>query len=171
MSRMPPRFLSATNTKSSMALWTDCRVLGSLAGNLGQVRSHVLLMLDLTQTQGKTSYIHLRMVGSMINGEPFLYQSLRGTVYHVSDTITKITSLPSGSGDIVAYVDADEKKFEPQMFIRHPRSRLLRPHHQGAQHQPWLKQMGNVRFPLTFATALWTDSELFVTGFVISLRV
>jgi len=122
-------------------------------------------MLDLTKTQGKTSYIHLRMVLSMISGESFLYQSLGGTVYHVSDTITMITSW-SGSADIVAYVDADEKKFAPQMFIRHPRVKIVAASSPRGTHQPWLKQMG---FPLTFATALWTDRELFVTGFVISL--
>ena len=126
-------------------------------------------MLDLTQTQGKTSYVHLRMVVSMISGESFLYQSLGGTVYHVSDTVTMITSW-SGSADIVAYVDADEE-FEPQMFIRHPRVKIVAASSPRGTHQLWLKQMRNVRFPLTFATALWTDSELFVTGFVISLRV
>jgi hypothetical protein len=105
----------------------------------------------------------------MINGEPFLYQSLRGTVYHVSDTITTINSWPSGSGDIVAYVEADEKKFEPQMFMRHPQVKIIAASSPSGTNQPWLTQMGNVGFPLTLATALWTDSELFVTGFVISL--
>jgi hypothetical protein len=129
-------------------------------------------MLHLTQIQGKTAYIHYRMVGSMINGEPFLYQSLRGTVYHVSDTITTINSWPSGSGDIVAYVEADEKKFEPQMFMRDPRVKIIAASSPSGTNQPWMTQMGNVGFPLTLATALWTDSELFVTGFRnISLRV
>ena len=107
----------------------------------------------------------------MINGSPFLYQTLDGTVYHVSDTVTTITSWPSGAEKIVAYIDADEKKFEPQSFIRHRSVKIIAASPPRGTDQPWMKQMGNVGFPITFATALWTDSELFVTGFVLPLRV
>src|SRR5258705_5674535 len=74
-------------------------------------------------------------------------------------TITAITSWPSGSGDIVTYIDADEKNFEPQMFIRHPQIKIIAPSSPRGTNG------------LTFATAPWTDGELFVTGFVTSPRV
>ena len=142
-----------------------------ISGQPGTGRIPVsLLMLNLTQTQGKTAYLYIQMVRSMIDGSPFLYQTLRGTVYHISDTITPITSLPPGS-KFVAYVDADEKKFEPQSFLRHPLVKIIAASSPRGTEQPWMKQMGNAGFPITFASALWTDSELFMTGFVISIQV
>ena len=100
----------------------------------------------------------------MIKGSPFLYQTLEGTVYHVSSTITMITSRPSGSGKFVAYVDGDEKEFEPQWFIWSVE--IIAASSLKDTDQPWMKQMGNISFPIAFAPALWTDSELFVAGFL-----
>ena len=171
--RMPLAFL-IRNEYEILSELVDRQGSAIISGQPGTGRIPVFpLMLDLTQTQGKTTYFYLRMVVAMINGSPFLYQTLGGTVYHVSDTITTITSWPSGSGSgkIVAYVDADEKKFEPQSFIRHRSVKIIAASSPKGTNQPWMKQMGNVGFPITFASALWTDSELFVTGFVISLRV
>ena len=171
-SRMPPTFLIRDEYKILDDIVDELQGSGIISGQPGTGNLLVFpLMRDLTQTQGQTAYIHLRIIGSMIDGKPFLYQSLGGTVYHVSDIVTTITSLPSGSEEIVAYVDADEKKFEPQMFLRHERVKIIAASSPSGTHQPWLTQMGNTGFPLTFATALWTDRELFVAGFVISLRV
>lgn len=167
MSSMPLAFLIRDEYRTLDDI-VDRLDSGIFSGQPGNGKIPVfLLMLNLIQTQGKTSYIHLRMVRSMINGEPFLYQSLRGTVYHVSDTITAITSWSSRSGSIVAYIEADEKNFEPQMFIRRPQIKIIAASSPRGTDQLWMKQMG---YPLTFATALWTDTELFVTGFVIPLR-
>ena len=168
--RMPPVFLIRDEYRILDDIVDRLQGSGIISGQPGTGNILVFfLMLDLTQTQGKTTYIYLRMIWSMINGEPFLYQSLGGTVYHVSDIVTTITSLPSGPADIVAYVDANEKKFEPQMFIRRPWIKIIAASSPSGTDQPWLKQMGNIGFPLTFATALWTDTELFITGYVISL--
>ena len=86
--------------------------------------------------------------------------------YHHNDHLW-----PSGSGKIVAYVDTDEKKFEPQNFIRHRSVKIIAASSPKGMDQPWMKQMGNAGLPITFASALWTDTELFVTGFVLFLRV
>ena len=121
-----------------------------ISGQPGIGRSPVfLLMLDLTQTQGKTAYLDVQMIWSIINGSPFLYQTLGGTVYHVADTITTVTSLSSR-----AYVDADAKKFEPQSFLRHRSVKIIAASSPQGTEQPWMKQMG---FPMTFASALWTE--------------
>jgi hypothetical protein len=168
--RMPLAFLIRDEYRILDDILDNLDGSGIISGQPGTGKILVfLLMLHLTQIQGKTAYIYHRMVRSMINGEPFLYQSLRGIVYHVSNTITAINSWRSRSGNIVAYVDADEKKFEPQMFIRDPLVKIIAASSPSGTNQPWLTQMGNIGFPLTFAIALWTDSELFVTGFVISL--
>jgi hypothetical protein len=63
-------------------------------------------MQDLTYTQGKTTYLYLRLVQCMITGSQCLFQTMDGTVYHISESITVVDSwldIP-----IVAFVDADK---------------------------------------------------------------
>ena len=109
------------------------------------------------------------MIYSMIDGIPFLYQSTGGTVYHVADAITTITSWSSRNGDIDAYVDTDEKNFVPQRFICCLWIKIIAATSPKGTDQHWMKQTDNA--PIAFATKLWTESELLMTGFVISPRV
>ena len=81
-------------------------------------------MQNLTQTQGKSSYLYIRMVDSMIDSRPFLYQDLAGTVYHVSDAITIVNSWGSNS-PIIAFINADKTLAEPQEFLRQPSVRVI----------------------------------------------
>src|SRR5882672_3527325 len=56
------------------------------------------------------------MIDSMINGHPFLYQDLDGTVYHVSNPTTIVNSWGSNK-PIVAFIGADKNLAEPQEFL------------------------------------------------------
>ena len=169
-SRMPVVFFIRDEYKFLSEILDKLNGSGIVSGQPGTGRILAfLLMLDLTRTQGKTAYIYLRMICSMISGIPFLYQSIGGTVYHVADAITMITSW--SSGNIYAYVDADEKNFVPQRFIRRSWIKIIADTSPKSTDQLWMKQMAYNESPITFATKLWTESELLVTGFVISLRV
>ena len=126
-------------------------------------------MQNLTQTQGKTSYLYIRMVDSMIDGRPFLYQDLAGTVYHVSNAITIVNSWGSNS-PIIAFIDADRTLAEPREFLRQPSVQVIVATSPRGTTQSWLKQMGDALIPLKLVTALWSPRELFITGFVVTLR-
>jgi hypothetical protein len=131
----------------------------------------LLLILHLTQTQGKTSCLYLQLVLSMIEGCPFLYQTINGTVYHVSDTITRIHSWAS-TGAINAFIDADSNLFEPQAFIWSNRwIRIIMASSPKGADQKWMKQLPNTSFVHKYVAALWSPSELFLTGSVIGLQV
>ena len=106
----------------------------------------------------------------MISGCPFLHQTLAGNVYHISDVITQIT--PSSSletTNIVAFVDADTKSYEPQSILNKPHIQIILASSPKGTKQSWLKQyQGSV---LKYAMALWSPIEFFITGFVVSLCI
>jgi len=110
------------------------------------------------------------MIEKMIRGCPFLYQTVDGNVYHVSDHVTQIT--PSSSletTNLVAFVDADTTSYQPESILigRHIQI-ILASSPKGTKHF-WPKQYpGSV---LKYAMALWSVSEFFITGFVLSFCI
>ena len=90
------------------------------------------------------------MVESMIAGTPFLYQTINGTVYHVSDAIIAINTWQARKA-IVAFVDADRAVVEPREIIRQPSVQIIAASSPRGTRQSWLKQMGNSLIPLKLA--------------------
>jgi len=112
------------------------------------------------------------MIEYMISGHAFLYQTIDGVVYHVSENITKIESwLPNIDEPMVAFVDADTGSGAPNQFLRHDLVKIIAASSPGGTNQSWLKQGDVGAFVTKFGADLWSPSELFLTGFVIPLCV
>ena len=108
----------------------------------------------------------------MISGRAFLYQTVGGVVYHVSENITKIESWsPYTDEPMVAFVDADSGSGAPNQFLRYPFVKIIAASSPGGADQNWSKQGDIGSFVTNFAADLWSPSELFLTGFVIPLCV
>jgi len=106
----------------------------------------------------------------MLAGLPFLYQSMNGVVYHVSQALTPITSW-SSEKPIVAFVDADQYSLDPKSFICLPNVKIILASSPHGAERSWTRQIGSTSFVTKLVTALWSPSELFLTGFVIPLHV
>jgi hypothetical protein len=122
---------------------------------------------DLT-ILGKTSYLYLRVIEFLLAGNPFLFQSNEGVVYHVTqDGVEVIRSPLSQEDNIVAFVDGDRKNSEPSSILlsMHFVQIIVAASPKGADQQ-WVKQTGVNHTFTILATSLWTPSELFLTGLV-----
>ena len=110
------------------------------------------------------------MIQYMISGCAFLYQTIGGVVYHVSETITEIESWPPGTVEpIVAFVDADSGSNAPKPFLRRKCVKIIAASSPGGTDQSWLKQGDSGVFVTNYGADLWSPSELFLTGFVIPM--
>jgi hypothetical protein len=119
------------------------------------------------QYQGKTAYLHLRIIEYMIEGRPFLFQPDRGTVYHVAnDGVNVVWSRPPDEA-IVAFVDGDPEDFVPQKFLIHHSVQLIVASSPKVSSEKWIKQAGNTVTQI--ATNLWSEKELLLTGSVLAL--
>ena len=102
----------------------------------------------------------------MIEGRPFLYQALDGTVYHVNENGVQAIEFWSSHEDIVAFVDADsdENSYRPNlMLLLNVKVQIILATSPRGASQKWIKQAGHVKI---IATKLWSPRELFLTGFV-----
>ena len=116
--------------------------------------------------QGKTSYLYIRIIKSLIAGRPLLYQSNERVVYHVSENgVEVIESRWLPSEPYVAFVDADEGLSEPHYFLRNPSVQIILTSSPRGANQNWSKQGNYVKFT-KLATKLWSHKELFLTGLV-----
>jgi len=106
----------------------------------------------------------------MISGRTFLYQTVDGVVYHVSRTVTEIKSWSSDE-PIVAFVDADCGSGAPKTFLRRHSVQIIAASSPGGTEQSWLKQGDSLAFVATLRANLWSPGELFLTGFIMPLRV
>jgi hypothetical protein len=166
--RMPQPLLVRQEYKFlSNLLSMDSVILSSQPGT-GEVCPFFHTKSYLISKSGKTGYLFQRMVDSMIDHCPFLYQSVDGIVYHVSDTVIEVNTWASKE-TIVAFVDADETLVEPKGFIHQLSVQIIAASSPRGTRQLWLKQMGNSPTPLKLVTALWSPSELFLTRFVTAL--
>jgi len=116
---------------------------------------------------GKTSYIYLRIIESLIAGKPFLYQSKSEVVYHVTEGGVEVFRLPLQQTDsIVAFVDGDGKNSEPEPILSLPVIQIIVASSPKGADQRWLKQTGDDTMFTILATSLWSPAELFLTGLV-----
>jgi len=67
--------------------------------------------------KGKTAYLYLRIIENMIEGRPFLYQAIGGTVYHVAENGVEAVQSWSSQEIIVAFVDGDEGDYKPDEIL------------------------------------------------------
>ncbi|KAM6492730.1 hypothetical protein JOM56_012454 [Amanita muscaria] len=96
----------------------------------------------LAETNGQTlrkAISHMVIGQPGIDGVPFLYQTIDGFVFHVSEKVKTIKAWDS-SKSIVAFVDADGAEIIPKRFL-HYRCIMFE-----------------------WKVKLWTPSELYVTG-------
>jgi hypothetical protein len=104
----------------------------------------------------------------MIEGVPFLYQTIEGDVYHVADSVTLINKW-SAKEYIVAFVDADTVSYAPKHILINPRIQIVLTSPPKSSKQQWMSQYG--RLVTMYITDLWFPDEFFLTGLVISLCV
>jgi hypothetical protein len=112
------------------------------------------------------------MVECIINSCPFLYQTMHGTVYHVSRTVAVIDSWSSKEG-ITAFIDGDQTQpgsCVPKPFLLSRSIQIILASSPEGANQKWPKQLGNVGFVTKYITALWSRREFFLTGLVIRCR-
>jgi hypothetical protein len=106
----------------------------------------------------------------MIEGRPFLFQSMEKTVYHVTEGGVK--EVPKdGSWDsrepIVALIDGDKGDYEPNEKLLRPSVQLVVASSPKGANQKWIKQTGHASFITTLAIKLWSRKELLLTGLVL----
>jgi hypothetical protein len=88
------------------------------------------------------TYLYSQITRSMIEGVPFLYQTIQGHVYHVADSITLIKSWwPEEL--IVALVDADTASYAPKDFLNHELIQIVLTSSPKGLKQPWMSQYAN----------------------------
>ena len=132
------------------------------------------LLSNLTwcdKTSGKTAYIHLKMIEYMIQRRPFIYQTLDGDVYEVSDTCVSIDKHWSPTAPITAFLDADSDSFTLRPFLNHPYVQLILASSPKGTSSSYLRQLAQDGIMMRFVAALWSPNEFFLTGFVPSLLV
>ena len=115
---------------------------------------------------GKTAYLHLRVIQFMIEGRPFLYQALDGTVYHFNENGVQAIRSWSSSEEIVAFVDGDENNETPNLMLRGGRVQIILASCLEGARAKWTKQAGFIK---VIVTELWSPHELFLAGFVLGL--
>jgi hypothetical protein len=108
----------------------------------------------------------------MIEGHPFLFQSTKQAVYHVTeDGVKEVGSDYDGSWDskepIVALIDGDKGDFKPNEMLLRPSVQLVVASSPKVAHQKWIEQIGHASSITQLAIKLWSRKELFLTGLVL----
>ncbi|KAF5376092.1 hypothetical protein D9615_007752 [Tricholomella constricta] len=119
---------------------------------------------------GKTAFLHLKMVQCIIKSHPFLYQTMHGTVYHVSQTVTQIDSWSSKEG-ITAFLDGDQTQpgsCVPKPFLLSRFVQIIIVSSPQDTKQTWMKQLGVFGYVAKHVTALWSPKEFFLTGILLN---
>ena len=117
--------------------------------------------------QGKTAYIYLRIIENMIEGRPFLFQAIGGTVYHVAEKGVEAVQSWSSEETIEAFVDGDKK--EPSYILRRPSVQLIVASPPSGASPEWAKQIGPGSFVTQLVVKPWSENELELTGQVLAL--
>ena len=122
--------------------------------------------------QGKTAYLYLLIIESLIAGRPFLYQTRGRTLYHVAESGVEPIGYWSSHTPIVSFVDGDGGDCEPQDFLfGHPEVRIIVASPPEGANQKWLDQTGNYVAFTKLATRLWSPQELFLIGLVLPFHL
>jgi hypothetical protein len=118
--------------------------------------------------QGKTVYLYLRIIESMIEGRPFLYQTRTGTVYHVAENGVDAVQSWSSDEPIVAFVDGDKRDYEPDEIIQRRSVQIVVASFPSGINKRWMKQISGSFFT-ELVVKLWSPRELLLTGLVLAL--
>ena len=104
----------------------------------------------------------------MIEGRPFLFQTMQGTVYHVAEKGVEVVQSWPSDETIVAFVDADEYH-KPQRFLFCDTVQIIMASPPKGTSADWTKQavLGNSITELV--TEPWSYKELLLTGLVLAL--
>jgi hypothetical protein len=68
---------------------------------------------------------------------------------------------------ITAFLDADSDTFKLKPILNHPYIQLIAASSPKGSSLPYMRQLAQNSTMLRFAAALWSPSELFLTGFVL----
>ena len=104
----------------------------------------------------------------MIEGRPFLYQAKGGTVYHVAKEGVEVIRSWRSNEEIVAFVDGDERDFEPEEILLRTTVQLIVAVSPKGTFRKWTEQMGHGSFVTEIAVKLWSQKELLLTGLVLA---
>jgi hypothetical protein len=105
----------------------------------------------------------------MIEGRPFLYQGVRGAVYHVAEKGVKVVESWSSEETTVAFVDGDNADYGPDEILLRRSVQLIVVSPPKGAYQKWIKQTGHASFVTKLAVKLWSREELLLTGLVLAL--
>ena len=109
----------------------------------------------------------LRSLSFLIAGRPFLYQTIEGNVYHVTQNgVEEIWSYWSPKIHIVAFVDGDKGESKPKCFLFQDSVQIIVVSYPEGANQRWIEKVGNFTIITKLATSLWSPRELFLTGLV-----
>jgi hypothetical protein len=102
----------------------------------------------------------------MIEGRPFLYQAVRGTVYYVAEKGVEAVESWSTEETTVAFVDGDNG---PDEILLCRSVQLIVASSPKGAYQKWIKQTGHASFVTKLAVKLYSREELLLTGLVLAL--
>ena len=105
----------------------------------------------------------------MIEGRPFLYQTIGPVVFHVDEKGVEMVQSWSSQEPIVAYIDGDEGDSKPEGFLVCSTVQLVVASPPKGAYKKWTKQTGHATYITKLVTKLWSRKELFLTGLVLSL--
>jgi hypothetical protein len=109
------------------------------------------------------------MIKKMIEGRPFLFQAVRGTVYHVSKKGVEVVQSWSSKETIVAFVDGDMGDYEPDNILIHRSVQLIVAASPQGAYKKWTKQTGHASVVTRLVIKPWSREELLLAGFVLAL--
>ena len=105
----------------------------------------------------------------MLEGRPFLYQAMGGTVYHVAENGVEVVRSWPSQESITAFIDGDKGDFEPKGFLFDNFVQLIVTSPPEGAYQKWTRQTGHRSLIFKFAVKLWSLNELLLTGLVLAL--
>jgi len=106
------------------------------------------------------------MIENMIEGRPFLFQAIQGTVYRVAGEGVEVVRSWSSEETIVAFVDAD-KDYGPNHILRFDGSvQLIVASPPNGLPPRWTKQVPPTAAITQLVVKLWSYEELLLTGLV-----
>lgn len=101
-------------------------------------------------------YLYLRIIEFLIAGRPFLYQTIEGNVYHVTQNgVEEIWSYWSPKTHIVAFVDGDKGESKPKCFLFQDSVQIIVVSYPEGANQRWIEKVGNFTIITKLATSLF----------------
>lgn len=108
------------------------------------------------------------MIEYMLARRPFVYQTPHAEVYEVSDVCVPLRNRWPSQGPITTFFDMDFDTFELNPFLCHSSIRLIAASSLRGCERLCESEYLPEELILPLAQALWTPSELFITGSVLS---